>query len=118
MKTLTVRQIPDEVHDALRIKAAANGRSMEEEVRRLIEANVDVGREPALGPRRRNGMMDKARPWRGDDARSEAERLAAVERLQKFVRDLWGGELPGDVVDRFLEEKYAETARENAKDGF
>ncbi len=46
MKTLTIRQVPDEVHDALRLKAAANGRSMEEEVRALIAAHATPKLKP------------------------------------------------------------------------
>jgi len=46
MKTLTIRQVPDDVHEALRIKAAEAGRSMEEEVRRLIEAHAAMKPKP------------------------------------------------------------------------
>nr|WP_275668108.1 Arc family DNA-binding protein [Nitrincola tibetensis] len=34
---LTVRNLPDEVHKALRIRAAYNGRSMEAEVRQILQ---------------------------------------------------------------------------------
>lgn len=40
MATLTIRNLPDSVRDALRVKAARNGRSMEAEARALIEAAV------------------------------------------------------------------------------
>jgi hypothetical protein len=187
MKTLTIRQMPDRVHEALRIRAARNLRSMEEEVRRIIgdglkeeigELEGDVrGIDPteiadayerlynapggtkmavfshffvrgytvnevykalsstvfpdliyqhvrneferwksskkggAVGDRTREGSTE-------NQDRMAANKKAAVDRLQAFVRKLWGGELPGDVVDSFLREKYEETARENAKDGF
>lgn len=116
MKTLTIRQVPDEIHEALRIKAAEHGRSMEEEVRRLLEAHAGSRR----GSRRalkQAGLSERGRSWGRDDAAS-ADRRASVERLHEFVRKLWGGALPGDVVDRFLEEKRDETAREDEKDGF
>jgi plasmid stability protein len=37
MATLTVRNLPDEVHRALRIRAATHGRSTEAEVRDILE---------------------------------------------------------------------------------
>ena len=40
MAMLTVRNLPDEVHRALRIRAAYNGRSMEAEVRKILEDTV------------------------------------------------------------------------------
>ena len=40
MAMLTVRNLPDEVHKALRIRAAYNGRSMEAEVRKILEETV------------------------------------------------------------------------------
>ena len=40
MPILTVRNLPDEVHRALRARAAQRGRSMEAEVRAILEAAV------------------------------------------------------------------------------
>ncbi len=40
MAMLTVRNIPDEVHRALRLRAARHGRSMEAEVRGILESSV------------------------------------------------------------------------------
>ena len=37
---MTVRNLPDEVHRALRVRAAKHGRSMEAEVREILEATV------------------------------------------------------------------------------
>ncbi len=47
MATVTVRNLPDEVADALRRLAAKNGRSMEEQIRRLLAEQV-VDRLSAL----------------------------------------------------------------------
>ena len=45
MATLTVRNLPDEVHRALRVRAARRGRSTEAEVRAILEETVlPVGR--------------------------------------------------------------------------
>jgi plasmid stability protein len=40
MAVLTVRNVPDEVHRALRVRAASRGRSTEAEVRAILEAAV------------------------------------------------------------------------------
>ena len=40
MATMTIRNIPDEVHRALKIRAAANGRSAEAEVRQILASTV------------------------------------------------------------------------------
>lgn len=40
MAVLTVRNLPDEVHRALRVRAAQHGRSTEAEVREILEKAV------------------------------------------------------------------------------
>lgn len=40
MAVLTVRNVPDDVHRALRIRAAQHGRSTEAEVRAILESAV------------------------------------------------------------------------------
>ena len=40
MNTLTIRKVPDQVHRALRVRAALSGRSAEAEVRAIIESAV------------------------------------------------------------------------------
>ena len=40
MAILTVRNVPDEVHRALRVRAALRGRSIEAEVRAILEETV------------------------------------------------------------------------------
>ncbi|MGO2579091.1 MULTISPECIES: Arc family DNA-binding protein [Halomonadaceae] len=40
MAMLTVRNLPDEVHRALRVRAALHGHSMEAEVREILEAAI------------------------------------------------------------------------------
>lgn len=49
MAMLTVRNIPDEVHRALRVRAARHGRSMEAEVRAILEGAVQPPRRTRLG---------------------------------------------------------------------
>ncbi|MBB6221199.1 FitA-like ribbon-helix-helix domain-containing protein [Rhizobium leguminosarum] len=49
MAVLTVRNVPDEVHRALRLRAAMNGRSTEAEVREILESVVKPKRRIRMG---------------------------------------------------------------------
>ncbi|MCA8092946.1 Arc family DNA-binding protein [Burkholderia anthina] len=49
MPVITVRNLPDEVHRALRVRAAQHGRSTEAEVRDILEQAVRPGGRPRLG---------------------------------------------------------------------
>ena len=45
MATVTVRNLPDEIHRALKLRAAQNGRGIEAEIRHILENAV----RPQLG---------------------------------------------------------------------
>ncbi len=49
MAILTVRNVPDEVHRALRVRAALRGRSTEAEVRAILEETVLSAGRVGLG---------------------------------------------------------------------
>ena len=49
MASVTVRNLPDEVHRALRVRAARNGRSTEAEIREILEAAVKPDKRLKLG---------------------------------------------------------------------
>ncbi|RGE21155.1 plasmid stabilization protein [Leucobacter sp. wl10] len=49
MAVLTVRNVPDEVHRALRVRAAEHGRSAEAEVREILRAAVVPSQRVLLG---------------------------------------------------------------------
>jgi plasmid stability protein len=49
MAVLTVRNVPEEVHRALRVRAAEHGRSTEAEVREILAAAVVPDRRVLLG---------------------------------------------------------------------
>ena len=49
MAMLTVRNITDEVHRALRVRAARHGHSMEAEVREILESAVSPAGRVKLG---------------------------------------------------------------------
>lgn len=64
MAMLTVRNLPDEVHRALRVRAASHGRSTEAEVREILEAAVKPKGRVKLGSLmaeigRRTGLTDE-----------------------------------------------------------
>jgi plasmid stability protein len=49
MAIMTVRNIPDEVHRALRVRAAEHGRSTEAEVREILAAAVKPEKRVRMG---------------------------------------------------------------------
>ena len=55
MKALSVRNLPDDVYEALRVMAASNHRSIQEQVRCLIEREAKLSSGPGLAV---------ARAWR------------------------------------------------------
>lgn len=49
MASITVRNLPDETHRALRVRAAKNGRSTEAEIRAILEESVRPDARLKLG---------------------------------------------------------------------
>ena len=49
MASITVRNVPDEVHRALRVLAAQHGRSAEAEIRDILERTVKPAKRVRLG---------------------------------------------------------------------
>jgi plasmid stability protein len=49
MATVTIRNLPDEVHRALRVQAARHGRSTEAEIRIVLETAVIPDKRIRLG---------------------------------------------------------------------
>lgn len=49
MAVLTVRNVPDEVHRALRVRAAMHGRSTEAEIREILESVVKPEQRILMG---------------------------------------------------------------------
>ena len=47
MASITIRKLDDEVKTRLRVRAASNGRSMEEEARLILAEAVEHGSAPA-----------------------------------------------------------------------
>ncbi|MDR1581368.1 MAG: Arc family DNA-binding protein [Synergistaceae bacterium] len=49
MPVLIVRNVPDEIHRALRVRAAANGHSMEAEIREILKNTLKPERRIKMG---------------------------------------------------------------------
>jgi antitoxin FitA len=49
MATVTIRNLPDEVHRALRVRAATHGRSTEAEIRHILETTVHPPEQLRMG---------------------------------------------------------------------
>jgi plasmid stability protein len=49
MPVLTVRNVPDEIHRALRMRAAINGNSMEAEVRDILKNTLKLEQRAQMG---------------------------------------------------------------------
>lgn len=49
MRSITIRNVPDEVHRALRVKAAQHGRSAEAEIRDILEQAVKPEKRVRMG---------------------------------------------------------------------
>lgn len=83
MAVITVRNLPDEVRDRLRERAARLGHSMEAEVRDiLVRASV------------------------------EPERRKSAAVLRERIKQYYGPNLPRNVVDDFIAERRREAERE------
>ncbi len=83
MALLNIRNLPDEVHRRLRLRAAKAGRSMEAEARAILTA----------------ACLDEAKP-----------RPAAT--LQDLVDQLYGEDRPWSAVDDLIAERRREAAEE------
>ena len=79
MAILTVRNVPDEVHRALRLRAAEHGRSTEAEVREILERAV----KPVQRVRMGGAMATIARDAGVTDADVSALRAALDDTTRR-----------------------------------
>ena len=93
MPTLTIRNLPDDVHDALRRQAAEHRRSMEAEARDVLQTAVT----------RRPTEAERAK------AIAELQAMGAEVRAKRGEPEGWSG------VDEFLAEKRLEGAWESGR---
>ena len=92
MATLNIRNLPDDVHRRLRLRAAEHGRSMEAEARAILAAAI-----AAPPPGATESGLEKA------------------ERLQAFIDKLYGDRKPKNAVDELIAERRREAAREQSE---
>jgi plasmid stability protein len=83
MAAINVRNLPENVHKCLRIRAARSGRSMEAEVRAILAEVCACEEQPAN-----------------------------AAGLQDWVLHLYKGALPGRAVDDLIRRRRREAARE------
>ncbi len=83
MAILNIRNLPEDVHARLRIRAAKAGRSMEAEAREILTAAVT----------------------------QEDDKLSAAA-LQNWVDQLYGQQKPANVVETLIAERRQEAAYE------
>ena len=93
MATLTIRNVPEETHKALRLRAAENGRSVEEEVRRILAEHA---------PER----FEYRNPKTPEEI---AEAVREAQEFFKPMRETYS-------VAQFIAEKREEAAREMARE--
>ncbi|OYW38084.1 MAG: plasmid stability protein [Hydrogenophilales bacterium 12-61-10] len=73
MTAITVRNVPDEVHRALRVRAATHGRSTEAEIRNILETAVKPEGRIKLG----SLLADIGRELGGIDLKIERDKTPA-----------------------------------------
>lgn len=83
MAMLTVRNLPDEVHRALRVRAAQRGNSMEAEVRDILETTLNPQGRVKLGTLLA-GMGRKAQLTDAEFAEFDQARSKAPARAVSF----------------------------------
>ena len=83
MATLSIRSLPDDIHAALRVRAALRGRSMEAEARQIL---IQACKLPS--------------------------KQADFSQLQQWVEQMYGDKKPTHVVDTLIAERRAEAAQE------
>ncbi|MBS9430657.1 plasmid stabilization protein [Photorhabdus luminescens] len=76
MAMMTVRNIPDEVHRALRVRAAIHGRSAEAEVRAILEESVKAEGRIKLG-----SMLAEI----GRQSKLTDEEFTAIEQIRDKI---------------------------------
>jgi len=74
MPAITVRNVPDEVHRALRVRAATHGRSTEAEIRDILETAVKPEGRIKLG----SLLADIGRELGGIDLQIERDKTPAA----------------------------------------
>lgn len=100
MAVLTIRNLPDEIRNRLRVRASRNGRSMEAEARAIIAGAVN-----APAPQTLQETIAKVQAW-----------AAGAQRKSRPAGK--GAKPQGGGVKSFLRDRRREAIREAIQDGF
>ena len=76
-QAVTVRQIPDDVHQALKARATRSGRSVEAEIRQIL---TDSCFPAGTGDHWSQGLLDRARQRGAGRAQTDSAVLIREER--------------------------------------
>jgi len=87
MATLTIRNLPEEVHDRLRREAAANRRSMEEEARRALAERYRPRLPPEEIMKRVEELRAKSPPLPPDAKMKLSESVIAGRRIETLYEE-------------------------------
>jgi len=80
MATMTIRNLPDDIHRALRVRAAINERSAEAEVRAILDSVLNP-------PQREQNLVEALREF-GQIARFTPEEMKLFERDKTPPREV------------------------------
>ncbi|GAA5145381.1 hypothetical protein GCM10025768_02540 [Microbacterium pseudoresistens] len=121
MAAITIRNIPDEVVDALKARAKRNARSMEAEVREILSRTAS-GDESGLEASARERLGVRAWTIRGDEINAWIDAHPPTEEQLRAARE-WAAELEADRENPILDdslidpwERAEQLARERAAD--
>lgn len=106
MAILNIRQLPDDVHTSLRVRAARNGRSMEAEARYILTLAC-AGGDRAYGPSAGSGQV------REGGGPEDSLAVVLPPRLAAAVRDHASRQhtTVEDLVRLVLDREFADDAR-------
>ena len=113
MATLTIRNLPDDVRDRLRVQAARNGRSMEAEARAILGSATDFAETAGaagLGSFQEKGQA----PF---DAQSQQAALAEVRALVRKHYKPHPEDVGLTAVDALIRDRRRDALLELIKDG-
>ena len=82
LKSITIRNVPEEVHRRLRIRAAQNGRSLEAEMRAVLGALAFAGERRARAKAQRSNAEDTPLSLTAGDL------AMAADEARRKVRDI------------------------------
>lgn len=80
MKTLTIRNVPDDLSEALQRERARRNQSLNQTVLDLLRQRLSIGTTPS------NGLARLAGNWTEEDLRSFEE---SIERFELVDEEVW-----------------------------